>query len=144
MIRHTLRALCAAALVIAPLALTATPAHAATTCTVNGVTVTSANVAGTAGADFISCGTVSAGDTVNGQGGADYIIVTGNVAGTVRGGAGRDYVQVNGSVAATGAVRGDEDSDFVRVGANGGTVNGGLGFDFCRAASGNPPVNCEG
>ncbi|MEU4068229.1 hypothetical protein AB0F25_38535 [Streptomyces wedmorensis] len=142
MIGHTMRALCAATLAIAPVALTATPAHAVTSCRVNGVTVSAQNVVGTPGPDYITCGSVPDGDTVNGQGGADYIIVTGSVGGTVRGSAGADYIQVDGPVTATGAVRGDDGNDFIRVGANGNVVDGGLGVDFCRVASGNPPVNC--
>ncbi|WP_406063218.1 hypothetical protein OG462_32785 [Streptomyces sp. NBC_01077] len=143
MITHTMRALCAATLVIAPVALTATPAYAATSCRVNGVAVNAQNIVGTPGADYITCGSVPNGDSVNGQGGADYIVITGTVGGTVRGSAGGDYIQVYGSVTSTGAVRGDEGNDYVRVGANGNVVDGGLGTDFCRVASGNPPVNCE-
>ncbi|MEV4428624.1 hypothetical protein ACN9M0_28375 [Streptomyces sp. R-07] len=145
MIRHTMRALCAATLVIAPVALTATPAHATTTCRVNGITVSSTNVVGTAGADYITCGSLAPGDQVSGLGGADYILIGGNVGSgaVVRGGTGGDYITVNGSVAPMGQVLGEADGDYIRVGPNAGAVNGGTGFDLCRVASGNPPVNCE-
>ncbi|WP_137992675.1 hypothetical protein [Streptomyces vilmorinianum] len=141
MIRHAARALCAASLVIAPLALS-TPAHAVTTCRVNGVTVTGGTINGTAGSDYITCATVPAGDTVNGLGGDDFIQVTGTVAGTVTGGAGRDYVTV-GTVAGTGSVLGDTENDYLRVGTNGNIVNGGAGLDFCRVGTGNPAAGCE-
>ncbi|MET7515303.1 hypothetical protein ABZS88_17885 [Streptomyces sp. NPDC005480] len=141
MIRLTARALCAASLVIAPLTLSS-PAQAATSCTVNGVPVTSGTVNGTAGSDFIQCSTVNAGDTVNGLGGNDYIVVTGDVNGTVRGGAGGDYVQVN-NVSPSGQVSGDSENDFLRAGLNLGLVNGGTGFDVCRVSGGNTPLSCE-
>ncbi|MGW6362678.1 hypothetical protein ACWFR5_47880 [Streptomyces sp. NPDC055092] len=162
MIRNTARALCAASLVIAPLALSS-PAQAATSCTVNGIPVSSGTVNGTAGSDFIRCSTVNAGDTVNGLGGNDYIVIAGNVDGTVdgglgsdyitvqpggivngtvRGGAGGDYVQVN-NVSLGGQVHGDSEGDYLRTGVNLGLVNGGTGFDVCRVAGGNPPVSCE-
>lgn len=51
MIRHTPRALCATPLLIGPLA-PASPAHAATVCTVDGASVPDGTVNGTAGADF--------------------------------------------------------------------------------------------
>ncbi|MGX1674529.1 hypothetical protein [Streptomyces sp. NPDC055400] len=139
MIRLTARALCAASLVIAPLTLSS-PAQAATSCTVNGIPVSSGTVNGTAGSDFIQCSTVSAGDTVNGLGGNDYI-VTGVVAGTVEGGTGSDYIQTN-NISSTGRVLGDSESDYIRTGTNLGVVDGGLGFDVCRVSGGNPPVSC--
>ncbi|MFJ7069120.1 hypothetical protein [Streptomyces sp. NPDC101115] len=142
MIRHTLRALCAATLVIAPLALTATPAHAVTSCRVNGVPVTGQSVIGTPGADYITCGSVASGDLVRGEGGADYIVVTGTVAGAVRGNTGGDHIRVDGSVAPGGEVHGGDGNDFLVVGTNAGSVDGGTGVDYCRVGSGNPPVNC--
>ncbi|UYQ65131.1 hypothetical protein [Streptomyces peucetius] len=54
MIRHIVRALCAASLVIPPLALSS-PAHAVTTCAVNGRPVTGTTVNGTPGHDLIRC-----------------------------------------------------------------------------------------
>ncbi|WP_030690071.1 hypothetical protein [Streptomyces globisporus] len=145
MIRHLTRALCATTLVIAPIALTATPAHAVTTCRVNGVTVSSANVVGTAGPDYITCGPLAPGDQVSGLGGADYITIGGSLGGgaVVRGGTGGDYILVNGSVGPMAQVLGEADGDYIRVGTNLGAVNGGTGFDLCRVAGGNPPVNCE-
>ncbi|MFD5323239.1 hypothetical protein [Streptomyces sp. NPDC127092] len=163
MIRHTMRALCAASLLIAPLALS-TPAQAATTCTVNGTSVTGTTINGTAGADYISCATVASGDTVNGQGGDDYIVITtGDLNGTVIGNAGRDYIlveqgvvngtagggndadyiNVNNRVSSTGRIFGDLGNDYLRVNINQNVVNGGLGVDVCRVTSGNPPVGCE-
>ena len=145
MIRHTVRALCAASLVIAPLALS-TPAHAATACTVNGVPriadPMTHTISGTTGSDFISCPSVDAGDIVNGLGGSDYITVSGTVAGDVVGDLGADYL-TTGNVATTGRVLGGPGNDFLRTGSNARLVDGGLGFDFCRTAGGNPPVNCE-
>ncbi|MGW8766026.1 hypothetical protein ACWGN5_26400 [Streptomyces sp. NPDC055815] len=145
MIRHTMRALCAATLVIAPVALTATPAHAVASCRVNGIAVNSSNVVGTAGADYITCGPLAPGDVVDGLGGGDYIRIGGNVGGgaVVRGGTGRDYLRVEGSVGPMAQILGGDDSDYIVVGPNAGAVNGGTGFDFCRVSSGNPPVNCE-
>ncbi|MEU6169449.1 hypothetical protein [Streptomyces tanashiensis] len=143
MIRHTMRALCAATLVIGPVALTATPAHAVTSCRVNGVPVTGTSVIGTPNADYITCGSVGSGDPIRGEGGADYIVVTGTVAGAVRGNTGGDFIRVDGTVAPGGAVDGGDGNDFLRVAANGGTVDGGTGIDYCRVASGAPPVNCE-
>ncbi|MET9677184.1 hypothetical protein ABZY68_29445 [Streptomyces sp. NPDC006482] len=162
MIRHIARALCAASLVIAPLALTVTPAHAVTTCTVNGFPVTGTVVSGTAGSDFIRCASVAGGDQVNGLGGSDTIVVTGSVAGLVTGGPGTDYLSTPGTisgtvsggdaadyltagtVAPTGAVTGGAGNDYLRVAANAGVVDGGLGVDFCRVGVGFPPVGCEG
>ncbi|WP_406863691.1 hypothetical protein ABZO31_25975 [Streptomyces sp. HUAS MG47] len=143
MIKHTVRALCAASLVIAPLALS-TPAHAAVTCTVNGAPVSADIVNGTAGPDFIRCGAVPSFNAVQGLGGDDYIVITGAVAGLVAGGDGRDFVTADAGTTGTGAVNGNAGNDFLRVGPNAGSVNGGLGIDFCRVASGNPPVSCEG
>ncbi|MGW6398574.1 hypothetical protein [Streptomyces sp. NPDC055134] len=139
MIRHIARALCAASLVIAPLALSS-PAQAATDCTVNGV-LKSGNVNGTAGSDYIVCSSVDSGNTVNGLGGSDYIAITGIVNGDVKGGAGSDYVQVN-NVSPTGQVLGESESDFLRAANNLGVVNGGSGFDVCRVTSGNVPISC--
>ncbi|WP_418959654.1 hypothetical protein [Streptomyces tritici] len=164
MIRHTARALCAATLVIAPLALTATPAHAVTSCTVNGSPRTpdpmTHTIFGTAGSDNIRCTTVDAGDTVNGLGGNDYIVVSGAVNGDVAGGDGSDYIvtgTVFGAVAggngsdyiqtgavAGGLVTGEAGNDVLRTGGNMGVVDGGIGWDSCRTAGGAPPVNCEG
>ncbi|MFB9557926.1 hypothetical protein [Streptomyces roseoviridis] len=162
MIRHSMRALCAAALVIAPIALTATPAHAVT-CTVNGATVTADVVMGTPGNDVIRCGTVPDGHQVNGVAGNDSISVTGDVAGLVTGGPGSDHITVSGSLD-TGTVSGNDASDYIavqgtvgpgsavtgglgndilRVNVNNGTVDGAGGFDSCRVTTGAPPVNCE-
>ncbi|MFI8324839.1 hypothetical protein [Streptomyces sp. NPDC085529] len=164
MIRHTARALCAASLVIAPLALTATPAHAATVCRVNGVPASGPTVNGTAGDDLIECSSVDPGHTVNGLGGRDHIVLTGPTAGTVTGGLGRDYITsrsdvvvsgvldgnedsdylvVDGLLAAGGTVRGNVGNDYIKVNVSDGTTHGGLGFDVCRVTTGNPPVNCE-
>ncbi|MEU3691789.1 hypothetical protein [Streptomyces narbonensis] len=158
MIRHSVRALCAASLVIAPLALAAAPAHAVTTCTVNGFPVTGTVVSGTAGSDVIRCASVADGDQVNGLGGNDTIVVTGSVAGLVTGGPGADYLSTPGTVsggdssdyltagtvAPTGAMTGGAGSDLLRVSVNGGVVDGSLGVDFCRVGAGNAPINCEG
>ncbi|MEV4944838.1 hypothetical protein [Streptomyces sp. NPDC053755] len=162
MIRHSVRALCAASLVLAPLALS-TPAHAATACSVNGLTVPSGNVSGTVGRDYIQCSSVDAGHTVDGLAGDDTIVLTGPVAGRVLGGtgsdylrfgslaplggqadagAGNDYVQVDGTVLAAATVRGGDGADFIRVDVNQGAVDGGASLDFCQVASGNPAVNC--
>ncbi|SEC21628.1 hypothetical protein [Streptomyces sp. TLI_105] len=167
MIRHSVRALCAASLVIAPVALAAAPAHAQTTCTVNGVSVSPdpmGVVNGTAGRDYIVCSEVAAGNTVNGLGGDDYIVVNGPVFGHVDGGTGRDYISarsvgagglvegspdsdyivVGGTVAPGGIVRGNTGNDYLSVDTNNGTTNGGDGFDVCRVRTGNnPPINCE-
>ncbi|MFE7158988.1 hypothetical protein [Streptomyces sp. NPDC057636] len=86
-----MRTLCAAALVAAPVALTATPAQALTSCTVNGRPVSGTTVSGTAGPDHISCGALALGDTVDGSGGSDYIVINGTVAG----GAGNDSITAN-------------------------------------------------
>ncbi|MDV5148993.1 hypothetical protein R1T08_33865 [Streptomyces sp. SBC-4] len=161
MIRHTARALCAASLVIAPLALSVTPAHAVTTCTVNGFPVTGTVVSGTPRSDVIRCASVANGDQVNGLGGSDTIIVTGSVAGLVTGGPGADYLSTPGTISGTvsggdaadyltagtvapsGAVTGGLGNDFLRVSVNAGVVDGSLGFDFCRVGVGNAPINCE-
>ncbi|MFD7325214.1 hypothetical protein ACFV9D_29655 [Streptomyces sp. NPDC059875] len=125
MIRHAARALCAASLLIAPLALS-TPAHAVVTCTVNGFPRTATNVTGTPGSDFIRCPSIPTGHSVDGGGGSDYIVVDGDVASgaEVRGNIGNDYLRISGN--------------------NAGIVNGGLGLDYCRVASGTAPINCEG
>ncbi|MBT2440012.1 hypothetical protein J7E93_07735 [Streptomyces sp. ISL-36] len=162
MIRHTVRALCAASLVIAPLALS-TPAHAATACTVNGMPRPDGDVNGTPGDDYIRCSSVDPEDTVDGLGGADTFVLTGPVGGTVAGGLGRDYFEVTssgsvsgvlgggpdadyfaltGPVTAGGQVYGDTGNDYFRVAANGGFIDAGPGTDVCRV-TGNPPVNCE-
>ncbi|MFI8828497.1 hypothetical protein [Streptomyces sp. NPDC053431] len=143
MIRHTMRALCAATLVIAPIALTATPAHAVS-CTVNGRPVSGGTVQGTDSADYIQCGAVALNEHVNGLGGADYIVINGVVSGTVDGGAGGDYITAGAGTSATGSILGNIGNDFLRVGPNAGTVDGGAGSDFCRVSSGNPPTPpCE-
>jgi Ca2+-binding RTX toxin-like protein len=144
MIRNITRALCAASLVIAPLALVTTPAYAATSCTVNGVPRTPDamnRITGTANSDYIVCSSIDTGVTVDGLGGNDYI-VTGVVAGTVEGGTGSDYIQTN-NVSSTGKVLGENESDYIRTGTNLGAVNGGSGFDVCRVSGGNPPASCE-
>ncbi|MFF8845230.1 hypothetical protein ACF08N_21340 [Streptomyces sp. NPDC015127] len=142
MIRHTVRALCAASLVIAPLALS-TPAHAVT-CTVNGRTVTSQNVDGTPGSDLIRCASVPEGHSVNGLGGNDRITITNTVSGVVEGNAGYDYVTVGGEVTSTGRIRGNAGSDYLQVNVNNGVVNGGDGSDYCQVGSGTGTVvNCE-
>ncbi|MEU7010236.1 hypothetical protein [Streptomyces sp. NPDC046332] len=140
MIRHAVRALCAASLLIAPFALS-TPAHAVS-CTVNGVPVSGSVVNGTAGPDFIRCDGPPSFEAVQGLGGNDHIVITSAVAGLVAGGDGHDYITVDAGVTSGGAVTGNAGSDFIRVGPNAGVVDGGLGLDFCRVASGNPPVNC--
>lgn len=157
-----MRALCAATLVIAPLALTATPAHAVT-CTVNGATVTADVVMGTPGNDVIRCGSVPDGHQVNGVAGNDNISIGGDVDGLVTGGPGSDYVSVSGSLN-TGTVSGNDGADYIivqgtvgpgsavtgglgndvlRVNVNNGTVDGAGGFDSCRVTTGTPPINCE-
>ncbi|MFF3314093.1 hypothetical protein ACFYV5_01100 [Streptomyces sp. NPDC003035] len=123
MIRHTVRALCAASLIVAPLALS-TPAHAVVTCTVNGFPRTANVVTGTAGNDYIRCDSLPPMHGVDGLGGNDYIII-------------------DGTVASGAFVFGNAGSDYLRVNVNNGSVNGGTGNDFCRVATGNPPVNCE-
>ncbi|MGW6570250.1 hypothetical protein [Streptomyces sp. NPDC054975] len=123
MIRHIARALCAASLIVAPLALSS-PAQAVT-CTVNGFPRTADNLTGTPGSDFIRCASVPTGHSVDGLGGNDYIVV-------------------DGLVSSGATVSGNTGSDFLRVGSNAGTVDGGPGFDFCRVGTGTPPVNCEG
>ncbi|WP_225799108.1 hypothetical protein [Streptomyces sp. NK15101] len=167
MIRHSVRALCAASLVLAPIVLTATPAQAATTCTLNGASVTPdpmGVVNGTAGPDYIVCSEVAAGNAVNGLGGDDYIVLTGPVLGTVTGGAGRDYITSRSNVTVSGLIEGNTDSDYLvvdglltsggivrggtgndylKVNVNNGTANGGDGFDVCRVNTGRPPINCE-
>ncbi|MFJ8669453.1 hypothetical protein [Streptomyces sp. NPDC093600] len=134
MIRHTVRALCAASLVIAPLALS-TPAHAATVCTVNGLSSPDGNVTGTAGNDYIECASVDSGDTVNGLGGADMIVLTGPVGGTVSAGDGRDYVHVTEDGTVSGTVGAGADGDYVEVEgsiAPGAKVYGDAGNDYLR------------
>ncbi|MEU8531309.1 hypothetical protein AB0C77_37910 [Streptomyces sp. NPDC048629] len=123
MIRHSVRALCAASLVIAPLALS-TPAQAVT-CTVNGFPRSATNLTGTPGSDYIRCASVPANHSVDGLGGSDYIVIDGSVGtmAAVRGNTGNDYLQIGGN--------------------NAGVVDGGLGTDFCRVATGNLPINCE-
>ncbi|MFF9850303.1 hypothetical protein [Streptomyces litmocidini] len=162
-----MRALCAAPLVIVPVALAAAPAHAQTTCTVNGVSVSPDSmgvVNGTTGNDYIVCATVESGTTVNGLAGDDTIVVNGPVLGHVTGGPGRDYISarsvgagglvegspdsdyivVSGTVSPGGIVRGNTGNDYLRVDVNDGTTNGGDGFDVCRVRTGNnPPINCE-
>lgn len=163
MIRHTVRALCAASLVVAPLALSS-PAHAVTSCTVNGVPRSGTTVNGTAGSDVIRCPSVNAGDTVNGLGGNDDIAIGGPVDGTVDGGTGSDhitvassgsvsgvvagnggddYVTVGGTVTPTGDVLGGTGNDVLRVNVNNGLVDGDGGFDACEVTTGDAPVGCE-
>ncbi|MFF8606254.1 hypothetical protein ACF06X_09970 [Streptomyces sp. NPDC015346] len=141
MIRHTVRALCAASLIVAPLALS-TPAHAVT-CTVNGFSRTATHLTGTAGNDYIRCASIPAGHSVDGLGGNDYISVTGTVAqgAEVRGGTGNDYMQVSTN---NGLVAGNEGDDYIQVNTNNGVVSGGAGTDSCQVASGNAPqADCE-
>ncbi|MFI8965465.1 hypothetical protein ACIGO8_25515 [Streptomyces sp. NPDC053493] len=141
MIRHTARALCAASLIVTPLVLS-TPAHAATTCRVNGVSVTGTTITGTPGSDYITCDTVDVMNVVNGAGGDDFISV-GTANGPVAGGDGRDYITV-GTVGSSGSVLGQAGNDYIRVTTNNGSVDGGLaGLDYCRVTAGNPPTNCE-
>ncbi|MFI6843097.1 hypothetical protein ACIBJD_00295 [Kitasatospora sp. NPDC050467] len=161
MIRQSVRALCAASIALAPLALSVTPAHAVSSCTVNGVPASGPVISGTSGSDFIRCTLVGVGDQVNGLGGNDNIAVTGPMAGTIDGGTGNDYIStagitgtiaggdgsdfvvVNGTVASTGVVAGGAGNDYVQTGFNNGVVNGGAQSDTCRVSGGNAPVNCE-
>ncbi|WP_392673328.1 hypothetical protein [Streptomyces sp. LN785] len=115
MIRHSLRTLCAASLVIAPLALSS-PAQAATSCSVNGVPASGPTVNGTAGSDFIQCSSVDAGHSVNGLGGSDTIFLTGPVNGTVNGGTEGDFISVGASAAVAGVVAGGDGGDHISVG----------------------------
>ncbi|MEU6236998.1 hypothetical protein [Kitasatospora sp. NPDC047058] len=161
MIRQSVRALCAASVALAPLVLCATPAHAVSSCTVNGIPASGPVVSGTPGRDVIRCAYVGAGDTVSGLGGNDDIVVTGPMAGTVDGGPGSDristagvsgtvlgadgsdFLLVNGTVASTGVVDGGAGNDYLRTGFDNGLVDGGTGLDGCHVSGGNAPVHCE-
>ncbi|WP_370415458.1 hypothetical protein [Streptomyces fradiae] len=162
MMRQTLRALCAASLALAPLALGAAPAHAQTSCTVNGVPVTGPNVNGTPGSDIIVCSLVESGESVNGGAGSDYITLTGPVNGLVYGGPGRDSITAQSAATVNGFIVGAEDSDLIRVAGtvtnlvaggsgndyiqvatNEGVVTGDSGLDVCRIGTGNPAFDCE-
>lgn len=161
MLKNSLRALCAASLIVAPL-IAATPAHAVTACTVNGMPASGPTVTGTPFSDFISCSSVDPGDTVNALGGNDRILLTGPVNGSVLGGDGRDSVSLtqSGSVGAggvidgqtgndalsirgpvAGTVNGGAGNDSLQVGVNTGTVDGGAGNDFLQVGVNNGIVD---
>ncbi|TVL93548.1 hypothetical protein [Streptomyces sp. SAJ15] len=127
--RWTLRTAAAAAALAMPLAgLTATPAHAATSCVVNGRQVTGPAIVGTPGDDVITCSSVDDGDLVDALAGDDAIALTGPVAGGVRGGDGEDAVTLTptGSVEARGSLDGQfHDDRFALDGPVLGRVTGG-------------------
>ncbi|MGW1893230.1 hypothetical protein ACWCP6_23745 [Streptomyces sp. NPDC002004] len=157
MIKNSVRTLCALSLAIAPVLL-ASPAHAASNCTVNGVPATGPAVNGTAGHDVIVCSGLDAGDTVSAGDGADVVLLTGGISGTVDAGAGNDVVSLarTATLNADGVINGGPGSDTVdlrgtvqgRVNGNeaddylvantvaaGGSVSGGDGSDVISAGS---------
>ncbi|MFE0628333.1 hypothetical protein ACFW3D_15340 [Streptomyces sp. NPDC058864] len=114
------------------------PAPVVAGCTVNGLPVTGAVVAGTEGFDEIDCAHgVPAGVVVAGGGGVDVITVHGGNAGTVDGGGGADMIEINGGNG--GRVTGGDGDDLVDLigdaDANSGIAGGGPGDDvlFLRA-----------
>ncbi|HEX2317273.1 MAG TPA: hypothetical protein VHJ17_26230 [Thermomonospora sp.] len=104
------------------------PAHAQSTCTVNGVPASGADIRGTEGADTITCSLVLAGTVVDALGGVDTITVTGPVSGQVRAGNGADVLTVaaTGRIGQGGSLDGQFDDDRFEVhGAVAGAVRGG-------------------
>lgn len=137
MLKNSLRALCAASLIVAPL-IAASPAHAVITCTVNGMPVSGTTINGTSSSDSIRCPSVPAGHTVNGLGGSDSIVINGSVFGSVFGGDGGDSVTVtqSGSVDATGVVDGQAGTDSLSIrGPVAGLVAGGDASDSIMVTS---------
>ncbi|MGK5545610.1 hypothetical protein ACSNOH_12880 [Streptomyces sp. URMC 127] len=122
-----------AALVLAGTVL-ASPAHADSTCTVNGVPVPGPLIRGTESADTIVCADgVDAATTVDALGGDDVITLTGAVSGVVRGGAGDDHVTLT-SGTLTGGVESQEGADTLEInGVITGHVRAGQGDDGITA-----------
>ncbi|GHF56586.1 hypothetical protein GCM10010218_42400 [Streptomyces mashuensis] len=160
--RRATRLATVAALALLPsVALGATPAHAVTSCLVNGVAVTG-NVNGTPFNDTIRCSGVDRDTFVDGHGGDDVIILDGVVEGRVFGGDGADHImvrspgyvegKVNGghgpdriditTVQPHGRVQGADGNDTIDVHYNRGIVDAGDGFDFCLVERGHPALNC--
>ncbi|MFE0042876.1 hypothetical protein [Streptomyces albireticuli] len=123
----------AVALVLAlPAAVLATPAHAASSCVVNGVARTGPLIVGTPGADTISCSSVDAVTLVDALAGDDAIVLTGLVDGRVRAGDGIDRVLLTSTAELTdrGDVDGQRDPDRFEIsGRTFGTVRGGQDGD---------------
>ncbi|QLE72675.1 hypothetical protein FGW37_14645 [Streptomyces rectiverticillatus] len=136
-LRRAARAVALAAALFLPAAVLAAPAQAASSCTVNGVPVTSTVIRGTEAADTIECSSGVAADTlVEALGGDDTITLAGIVAGRVRGGdgadrstltsgeltgdldgqMGRDVFEVRGPV--KGNIRGGQDDDDIHLYGN--------------------------
>ncbi|MBB5122850.1 hypothetical protein AF335_22070 [Streptomyces eurocidicus] len=129
--RRAGRLAAAAALSLSAVAL-ATPAHAASSCEVNGVTQMGPAINGTAGADDIVCSSVDAVTVVDSMGGDDTFILTGPVDGRIRMGDGNDRVALESTAELTdrGEIDGQGDQDgFDISGKVLGAVRGGQDKD---------------
>ncbi|MFI9008131.1 hypothetical protein ACIGNX_12975 [Actinosynnema sp. NPDC053489] len=147
--------LTAAVMVLITAFAPALPAHAASTCTVNGANRSGTLITGTSGDDTINCsGNVLSDTTVDGLDGNDTITVQTNL-GTVNGGIGTDKITISGYNYATanggpgddtlsalsnetaGNLRGDTGNDTISVttssGINSGAINGDAGNDKLSA-----------
>lgn len=122
-----------AAALLLPAAFLATPARAATSCTVNGTPVPGPEITGTDGDDVIVCTGLDAGATVDAKGGADTITLDGEVSGTVLGGDGADHIVLAEGARLTekGVIDGQAGRDEIDLrGAVLGTVRGGQDDDL--------------
>ncbi|MGW1197688.1 hypothetical protein ACWD4B_17895 [Streptomyces sp. NPDC002536] len=125
-------AVVATAVILPAAALAATPAHAVTDCTVNGVHRSGRLIEGTPGDDTIVCSHVEPGTVVDAKGGNDTITVTGEMDGDIRAGGGEDEITVtrSGRIGGTGSVDGQGDDDRIDIdGTVDGRIRGGQGGD---------------
>ncbi|GHF48734.1 MULTISPECIES: hypothetical protein [Streptomyces] len=123
-------AVVATAVILPAAALAATPAHAVTDCTVNGVHRSGRLIEGTPGDDTIVCSRVEPGTVVDAKGGNDTITVTGEMDGDIRAGGGEDAVTVtrSGRVGEGGSVDGQGGHDRIDIdGIVDGRIRGGQG-----------------
>jgi uncharacterized repeat protein (TIGR03803 family) len=115
------------------------------TATMNGVaipftlaSITSIDVEGNAGADFITLGAGVPSASVQGGPGADTITCSDPGADTLGGGKGHDSITCG---AGADFVRGGAGADTLVGGSGGDTLEGGLGSDILRSGSGEDQLN---
>ncbi|MGK5545609.1 hypothetical protein ACSNOH_12875 [Streptomyces sp. URMC 127] len=130
--RRTARLAAVAAAVFLPATALAAPAHAASSCTVNGVPQPGPVINGTSGRDVITCSFFEQGHVINALGGDDVITFTGSTQGRLNAGDGRDLVTLtsDAELAPGGDLDGQAGGDLINLSGDVlGTVRGGQDGD---------------